>query len=153
MKDQYERHIQKDTSKLSNQGTGSPESSGLVKEGTDLSRGPSVTGGESEDESVERLQVVRRDDRVLGLERATSVHLFKHFGRKSLGAGSKEMQHELVKPCVWSERQLDSHLKDLDLCTSLLKTGHDLFGQLGNVAVGRVVDDTDLGRHCVCVCM
>lgn len=71
------------TSVFARKTTGSPETAGSVDERLPLGREVSVTGGDTEEESIVRLQNVGGDDWVGGLR--SSVHLLENLFRESLG--------------------------------------------------------------------
>lgn len=94
-----------DAAEFANQGALGPETASLVKESPDLSRGTAVAGRETKEETVtvgvrigvsvpgeqtpgthrsQLEQVVRLDNRVLGLQRPAGVHLGQDLSRQGL---------------------------------------------------------------------
>lgn len=100
--------------KLADQGTSSPELTGLIEEGSNLGRNPTVPsrrvklvkhlpcihvlcshlpGGATENETVKLLEIARGDDRILGFERRTGVHLLQNLFGKSFLTVFAAYQH------------------------------------------------------------
>lgn len=100
--------------KLADEGTASPELTSLVEEGSDLGRNTTVPcrrvalvkhlpyihvpwsnlpGRSTEDETIKLLEVVRGDDRILGLERRTGMHLLQNLFGKGFLTVSTTCQH------------------------------------------------------------
>lgn len=100
--------------KLADEGTASPELTSLVEEGSDLGRNTTVPcrrvalmkhlpcihvpwsnlpGRRTENETIKLLEVVRGDDRILGLERRTGMHLLQNLFGKSFLTVSRMCQH------------------------------------------------------------
>lgn len=138
-----------DGSKLANEGTAEPEAAGLVKEGTDLRGGTAVSGREGQDEAVEVLEVIRldhgeavciqksgRDQSVISVGRQERIS----YSRVGGGLVGVHLAQDLL-----GERL--SKLELLNLGTGALDTLNGIVGQLGNVAVERPGDDSNLGRH------
>lgn len=113
----------KETSVLAVEGTLGPETASRVPESLPLSREVTVTGGNSKEETIVLSQGAGRGNGVIGLGR--SVHLAQDLLREGLG-----------------------DLEDVSGATSSLDTGLDRLGDSADVAVGGVVDNSDLGSHC-----
>lgn len=112
-----------DGTKLADQSTRRPESTGLVKEGRYLSRRTTVASGETKDKPIVLGKLLGRNDG----ERRDGSLVGVHLGQ------------DLIR-----ERLRD--LVNVDGSTSRGNSLLDRFRKLGNVAIERENDDSDLGH-------
>jgi hypothetical protein len=121
--------------KLARQRLALPQPTTLVKEGRDLRRHPAVPRRRAENETIDRLEVVRRQDGVFGREGSTGVHLVKHLFGESLSAGGVSQPSD-------GER-IGLHEVRADLGAGGSDALDDLLGERADVAVGRVKGNGD----------
>lgn len=103
-----------------------PETAGGVDECLPLAREVTITSGDTEEESIEFRQLGSGDDGVCGLWRG--VH-----GRENcLGESLRDLVDGGVSPSSFNTLEL-------------------LFGELGDMTVQRVDNDSDVRGHCCCL--
>lgn len=135
---------------LAGEGARGPELASGVEEGRDLGGETTETGGGTEEEAVKLLELLGLgegvDDGVLGLERATSVHLLEDLGGEGLlnlvGLGDGASGLDTLDDLLSEGAAL---LADIQIAVagSLSSRGSTSYSR--NVAVGAVEDDTDNG--------
>ncbi|ETO80384.1 hypothetical protein F444_05107, partial [Phytophthora nicotianae P1976] len=113
---------EKDAGRLAHQSTSSPQATGRVEEGLDLRWQRAEARGEAEQDAVRLLQGVHSGDGVVLL------------------GGGVHLAQDLVGERLLHLVDLGSHA--VDGFDALLGS----LGELGDVAIGGVVDDSDLGH-------
>lgn len=112
---------EEDAGGFAKQSTSGPEPSSRVKQSSDLRWSRAETRGDAEEDAVGLLKDLGRRDWVV-----------------LLGSGMHHLQHFVAQRLL--------NLVDGGGGACFLDTRLDGFGELGDVAVGRVVDDADLGH-------